>query len=84
MMPLLMVIPKILDQKFKQNVKNLPFLCSGRDETVKILIDRGADVHSTNDFGESPLNSAAANGNYKRIGSEILAKCQNSFFSPSR
>ena len=53
----------------------LSFLCSGHDETVKILIERGADVDSKTIIGGSsprsevkedewtPLHKAAYRGN---------------------
>lgn len=50
------------------------FLSSGRDESVNFLIDRGADVNSRNNNGDTPLHEAALNGNLKLLISNQLYK----------
>lgn len=62
-----MVISKELHSDFRQrktkNPNSLSFLYSGHDETLKLLIDRGANLHSANKlYGESALHKAAYKG----------------------
>ena len=75
------VISKESYRKYKQNTEALSFLCSGRNEMVKILIDRGANVDSKDNFGGTPLHQAASAGNSNGIVSEIQAKSLSFFIS---
>lgn len=43
----------------------MPFIfCSGRDKTIKILLEHGADVNDKNDEGVTPLHTAAMLGDW--------------------
>ena len=48
---------------------------------IKLLLDLGADVNSTNKYGRTPLHDAALRSNFKRIKLEIQAECSNFFVS---
>lgn len=71
----------ISEQSYKKYRKKsiYSFSSSGRDESVNFLIDRGANVNSTNNNGSTPLHEATQNGNPEIITQEIQTKSSNSF-----
>lgn len=62
-----MVIPEQLDKEVQGKIESFSFSSLGRDESVKLLIDRGADVNSKNSYGSTPLHEATQNGSPERI-----------------
>lgn len=60
--------------RFKHRIETFSFLFSGHDQTVKLLIGRGADVNSKDNGGLTALGLATSNSNSRNILPKIQEK----------